>query len=68
MPVSVMMAELDEKMLLQFETQELEVKTDIYLLMPLFRRCMLSAKLLRYLGCQLNSTSHVKTTVDNSIR
>lgn len=29
MPVSVMMAELDEKMLLQFETQELEVKTDI---------------------------------------
>lgn len=34
MPVSVMMAELDEKMLLQFETQELEVKTDIYLLMP----------------------------------
>lgn len=26
MPVSVMMAELDEKLLLQFETQELEVK------------------------------------------
>lgn len=35
MPVSVMMAEFDEKLLLQFETQELEVKTDgeIYILM-----------------------------------
>jgi len=28
MPVSVMMAEPDEKLLLQFETQELEVKAD----------------------------------------
>ncbi len=28
MPVSVMMAEFDEKLLLQFETQELEVKSD----------------------------------------
>lgn len=52
MPVSVMMAEPDEKLLLQFETQELEVKADRYidLLMRLFFGCLLSAKQLKYMG------------------
>lgn len=49
MPVSVMMAELDEKLLLQFETQELEVKADreVDLLVRLFCGCLLSTKQLQ---------------------
>lgn len=49
MPVSVMMAEPDEKLLLQFETQELEVKADrdIDLLIRSFCGCLLFAKQLQ---------------------